>query len=172
MFVLTQSVREIQMFEALHKYLGVGKLQKNKNNIVLIVKSLNEIINKIIPLFDDSCLRGSKLLSYLIFKEVALMMNNKKHLTLEGLIQIINLSYFMNKETTLRTIESKEKYLNILIEKFGPLPNIDNIIMPKSNETSKITLEFIRGQIDGDGSFNVNFRTNRRRVGVNCYCNT
>lgn len=167
MFILTQSIRELEMFKELHKYLGVGRLQSNKNNIMLIVKSLDEIVNTVIPLFDKSCLRGSKLSTYLIFKEVALMMVEKKHLTLEGLIQIINLSYFMNNKTSLRTIESKEVYLNILNEKFGQLPEIKNIDIPISKNLFSINLEFIRGEVDGDGSFNVSFRTNRRRVGVN-----
>jgi hypothetical protein len=167
MFILTQNIRELEMFKALQEYLGVGKLQKNKNNIVLIVKSLDEIVNTIIPLFDKTCLRGSKLLTYLIFKEVVLMMIEKKHLTLEGLIQIINFSYFMNKETSLRTIESKQNYFNILTDKFGQLPEIKNIPLPIINSLPKINLEFIRGEIDGDGSFNVSFRTKQRRIGVN-----
>src|SRR5271154_279095 len=166
-FNLTQNINELEMFKALQEYLGVGKLQFNRNNVMLTVKSLDEIVNIIIPLFDKTCLRGSKLTNYLIFKEVALMMFNKKHLTLEGLIQIINFSYFMNKKTSLRTIESKEILLKILSDKFGQLPKIKNIAIPISNNLLPINLEFIRGEIDGDGSFNVSFRTTRRRVGVN-----
>jgi hypothetical protein len=99
------------------------------------------------------------------------MVKNKKHLTVEGTHQIIELAYFMNKETSLRTEESKK----VLIEKL----NLNNVSFPivskipfitaleTSNNTSPITSEFIRGQIDGDGSFNVSFASTRRRIGVN-----
>ena len=39
MFILTQSYTEFEMFKALHSYLGVGRLQKNRNNVTLIVTS-------------------------------------------------------------------------------------------------------------------------------------
>jgi len=97
------------------------------------------------------------------------MIKEKKHLTLEGLIQILNLSYFMNKETSLRTDESKEILVNKLIEKYGELPTVLDIVLAKniSNNKEPLTLEFVRGLIDGDGSFNVSFVTTRRRINVN-----
>ena len=88
MFILTQSYTEFEMFKALHSYLGIGRLQKNRNNVTLIVTSINEIISVLIPLFDKYPLHGSKIMSYQIFKEVSLMMKAKKHLTLEGTLQI------------------------------------------------------------------------------------
>lgn len=91
------------MFIELQKYLEVGNIQKNRNNITLVVTSIDEIISVIIPLFDNYSLKGSKLLSYKNFKEISLMMKDKKHLYLEGTLQIIELSYFMNKDTSLRT---------------------------------------------------------------------
>lgn len=39
--------------------------------------------------------------------------------------------------------------------------------LEKKNKPAPITSEFIRGQIDGDGSFNVSFASTRIRVGVN-----
>jgi hypothetical protein len=94
-------------------------------------------------------------------------MKEKKHLTLEGTMQIIELSYFMNKDTSLRTEVTKEKLMKQLSLKFGSLPNLTKISLPEIKEPRSLNLEFIRGQIDGDGSFNVSFRTNRRRIGVN-----
>jgi LAGLIDADG endonuclease len=119
-------------------------------------------------LFEKHPVRGSKFLSYKIFKEVVLMVKNKKHLTLEGTIQIINLSYFMNNETTLRTEETRTNCMNKLISKYGTLPNIIKIELPIVEKTTfPLNLEFIRGLVDGDGSFNVSFRTTRIRIGVN-----
>ena len=167
MFILTQSYTEFEMFKALHSYLGVGRLQKNRNNITLVVTSIDEIVSVLIPLFDKHPLHGSKLISYQIFKEVSLMMKAKKHLTVKGTLQILDLSYFINPSTTLRTNESKEIILNTLIQQYGKLPLIKEIKLPEIHLPELINLEFIRGEVDGDGSFNVSFRTDRRRIGVN-----
>ena len=55
------------------------------------------------------------------------MMKAKKHLTLKGTLQILDLAYFMNPGTTLRTIESKEIILNTLKQKYGKLPLMPEI---------------------------------------------
>ena len=84
LFNLTQSNTELEMFEALQNHLGVGRLQKNRNNVTLVVTSINEIVSVLIPLFDKYPLHGSKLTSYQVFKKVSLMMKAKEHLTLKG----------------------------------------------------------------------------------------
>jgi LAGLIDADG DNA endonuclease family protein len=170
-FNITQSKIEFDLFIEIQKKLGIGKVYNNRQNVIFVVKTIDEIVEVLLPLFDKYPLRGSKLVGYNIFKTVALMIKEKKHLTLEGLIQILNLSYFMNKETSLRTEESKEILVKKLIEKYGELPTIletyyvvtNNI----SNNKEPLTLEFVRGLIDGDGSFNVSFVTTRRRINVN-----
>lgn len=168
-FNITQSKIEFDLIIEIQKKLGIGKVYNNRQNVIFVVKSIDEIIEVLLPLFDKYPLRGSKLAGYNIFKTVALMIKEKKHLTLEGLIQILNLSYFMNKETSLRTDESKEILVNKLIEKYGKLPTVLDIVLANniSNNKEPLTLEFVRGLIDGDGSFNVSFVTTRRRINVN-----
>jgi len=168
-FNLTQSKLDYELFIEIQKYLGIGKVYKNRENVTFVVKSIDEIVEILLPLFDKHPLRGSKLAGYNIFKVVSLMIKEKKHLTVEGLIQILNLSYFMNKETSLRTEESKEILVNKLIQKHGELPLVNEIIIPalNLNKSEPLILEFVRGLIDGDGSFNVSFATTRRRISVN-----
>ena len=168
-FNITQSKIEFDLFIEIQKKLGIGKVYNNRQNVIFVVKSIDEIIEVLLPLFDKYPLKGSKLVGYNIFKTVALMIKEKKHLTLEGLIQILNLSYFMNKETSLRTDESKEILVNKLIEKYGELPTVLDIVLANNitNNKEPLTLEFVRGLIDGDGSFNVSFVTTRRRINVN-----
>lgn len=168
-FNITQSKIEFDLFIEIQKKLGIGKVYNNRQNVIFVVKSIDEIVEVLLPLFDKYPLRGSKLEGYNIFKTVALMIKEKKHLTLEGLIQILNLSYFMNKETSLRTDESKEILVNKLIEKYGELPTGLDIVLANNitNNKEPLTLEFVRGLIDGDGSFNVSFVTTRRRINVN-----
>jgi hypothetical protein len=78
----------------------------------------------------------------------------------------------MNKETSLRTEKTKEILENQIRLKYGTLPVINQecseIVLPANPSiSSPINLEFVRGLVDGDGSFNVSFATNRRRISVN-----
>ena len=163
------------MFKSLQEYLTIGKIQSNRKNVTLVIKFIDEMINVLLPIFDKSPLRGDKAKKYQIFKIIVLMMANKDHLTIEGTLKILELSYFMNKETSLRSQPSKDKLVSILHnhlfklskDKNIGLPTISQIPSPEINKLLPITLEFIRGQIDGDGSFNVSFRTKERRIGVN-----
>ena len=108
------------------KYLGIGKVYNNRQNINFLVKFMFEIVEILfwLLLFDKHLLRGSKLAGYNIFKTVVLMVKNKKHLTLEGVIQILNLFYFMNKDTSLQTEESKGVLVDKLIQKYRELPPV------------------------------------------------
>lgn len=132
-FNLTQSNLEYELFMEIQKYLSIGKVYKNRQNVTFVVKSIDEIVEVLLPLFDKNPLRGSKLAGYNIFKTVVLMIKEKKHLTLEGIIQILNLSYFMNKETSLRSEESKEILVDKLLQKYGKLPTVNEIIIPALN---------------------------------------
>lgn len=158
-FVLTQNIREEQMMIELH---GVGKLYYSRNEINIVVRSQDDITNVIIPHFDNYSLRGHKLSSYFIFKEVVLMMNNGKHLS--PFLQILELCYFTN-HTTRRTLDTKKAILDKIYNKFGFVqfePIIEsNLSKPNSNP---INNDYMVGLVDGDGSFNFGFKSTRRRI--------
>jgi len=61
------------------------------------VNSVKDIINVIIPHFDKYPLLTQKRADYLLFKSAVLLINDKKHLTLEGLQDIVNIRASMNK---------------------------------------------------------------------------
>lgn len=150
----------------LHKYLGVGKLYYSRNEINIVVRSLDDITNIIIPHFDNYPLRGHKLSSYLVFKEVVLMINNGKHLTPQGFLQILELCYFIN-HTTRRTLDTKQAILDKIQNKFGFIqfePILEsNLSKPNS---SPINTDYIVGLVDGDGSFNFGFKSTLKKPSV------
>lgn len=176
-FFLGQDYSEEELFKGLLKYLGAGYLRKNKNNIYLEIKSLSAFKDVLFPILDKHPLKYGKLKAYLIFKNIVEEMINKNHLNLEGLLRIIYVSYQLNVETTRRTEESKNDLINFLESKHGKLPapeKLDiNSLIPSlpvqvQENSLPLTLEFIAGLIDGDGSFNVSFQVKPyRRVRVN-----
>ena len=174
-FFLGQDYSEEKLFKSLLKYLGAGYLRKNKTNVYLEVKSLSAFKDVLFPIFDKCPLKYGKLKAYLIFKNMVEEMINKNHLNLEGLLRIIYASHQLNVETTRRTEESKNNLLNFLESKHGRLPapeelGINSLIPSMSVQENKLplTLGFIAGLVDGDGSFNVSFQIKPyRRVRVN-----
>ena len=148
----------------LHKYLGVGKLYYSRNEISIVVRSLDDITNTIIPHFDHF-VAGS----YLVFKEVVVMMNNGKHLSpreTRGFLQILELCYFTN-HTTQRTLETKQAILNKIQNKFGFVqfePIIESTL-DKPN-SSPINTDYMVGLVDGDGSFNFGFKSTLKKPKV------
>ena len=66
--------------------------KKNKRNeISLRVNSLQDLTNCILPHFLNYPLLSQKGADFILFTRVVKLINNKKHLTKEGLLQIINL---------------------------------------------------------------------------------
>jgi LAGLIDADG DNA endonuclease family protein len=89
--------------ELLIKYLNVGKIYKYPSQpaVFLTITKFEDIINKIIPLFDTNQLHGVKQLNYLDWIKVVKLMTDKAHLTLEGLDLIRTIKTKMNSKRKL-----------------------------------------------------------------------
>lgn len=108
---------------------GIGYVSNtnNRGTVEFRVSILNDIINKIIPYFDNYPLITQKSYDYIIFKQIALLMLNKEHNTTAGLEKIVTLRASLNLGLPLVLKEafpyitpieisnnlSKEKYNNI-----------------------------------------------------------
>lgn len=166
-FVLTQDISLSVLFLSLHRYLGAGYITRNKINVSLYITSLSDFVNVLFPIFDKYPLRYGKLTAYLLFKGIVNNMLNKEHLKLEGLLNIIHTSFKLNVDTGRRQEESKEKLLKFLEDTHGKLPKPQLSLIPEGTHKD-LSLDFIIGLIDGDGSFNVTFQLKPyRRIRVN-----
>jgi hypothetical protein len=93
-FSIGQHSRDEQLLRNLIYYLDCGKVQKKKsqkNNTEFFefrVEKFEDINKKIIPLFINYPIVGQKLLDFQDFCKVAKLMEQKAHLTNEGLNQI------------------------------------------------------------------------------------
>jgi len=172
-FNICQHISELELFKKMQEEYGIGFITQNKKNqsVSFIVTSLKEIDKVLFPIFDKYPLSSGKLKAYLVFKGIVKKMLIKEHLTLEGLLGIIEASYYINKATSLRTAESKDKLISFLEDKHGTLPSVSS--KPVINEGVvpsylPLSLDFVTGLIDGDGSFNVSFQLKPyRRVRAN-----
>ena len=91
-FKLTQHVRDEQLMNSLIKFLDCGKLDKdktgNRNWLDFKVTKFDDITQKIIPFFKKHSIHGVKSKDFADWCKVAKLVENKSHLTQEGLKQI------------------------------------------------------------------------------------
>ena len=95
-FVLTQHSRDEQLMKSLIKYYDCGNIYKKGEAFDLKVTKIDDIQNKIIPFFKKYPILGVKALDFADFCKVAELMKEKKHLTKEGLEQIMKIKAGMN----------------------------------------------------------------------------
>lgn len=78
-------------------FFGVGKITKaGKDSITYRVRSVKDIVQVIIPHFDQYRLITQKYAYYVRFKQAVELMKDKKHLTSEGLLNIISIKASLN----------------------------------------------------------------------------
>ena len=95
-FNISQKQRDI--LAVIKRYLNCGTIRyRNDDCWVYQVENRTALTQIIIPFFEKYPLQSSKLANYQDFHSVALMMKEKKHLTTEGLTEIINIKSGMNR---------------------------------------------------------------------------
>jgi len=99
-FQLTQHVRDEQLMRSFIDYFNCGSIFKSRESFVYRVEKFSDIQNKIIPFFKKYKIQGIKFLDYLDFCNTAELIENKAHLTKEGLDQIQKIKTGMNKGRT------------------------------------------------------------------------
>jgi hypothetical protein len=85
--------KDIALLYKIQSFFGVGKISIRTRNssAVYAVKSLNDLINVIIPNFIKYPLLTQKRVDFELFKLVCELMSNKEHSTMAGLIKIVSI---------------------------------------------------------------------------------
>jgi hypothetical protein len=114
-FFIAQNKRNLQILKDIHAYFGCGAIRFNKydQTYKYEVRSIKDLINIIIPHFQEYPLRTTKLKDFDTFNEICHLIIRSHHLNKEYLKQIIIDSYTMN-EAGLRKY-TKEDLLKILV---------------------------------------------------------
>ena len=125
-FQLTQHIRDENLMKSFILFFQCGTIRKRSDAIDLRVYKLSDITDKIIPFFLKHPIIGVKALDFADWCEVAEMMNNKEHLTPEGLENIKKIKAGMNRGRSLyklgiEKMDQKEIFYNNYINKFNKL---------------------------------------------------
>ena len=89
-FSISQHSRDAVLMQSLIELLDCGNYSQlsNYNRVDFNIRKFSDLTDKVLPFFKKYPLQGVKLLGYLDFVKVVELMNNKAHLTKEGLDQI------------------------------------------------------------------------------------
>ena len=96
-FILTQHSKDKGLLESLISTLNCGRYISKSDYGEFIVEKFTDVRSKIIPIFEEFKLHGIKSKNYEDFKQAALLMENKAHLTREGLDELKKIKGRMNK---------------------------------------------------------------------------
>jgi len=98
-FLITQHIRDEHLIKRLIKYFECGYIKRVKtrpNVVYFTVTKFDDITNKIIPFFKKYKIQGTKFEDFKDWCLVAELIISKKHLTRDGLDQILKIKNGMN----------------------------------------------------------------------------
>ena len=102
-FSIGQHSRDEELLKSLIIYFDCGKVQKkinkkyNREHFEFRVEKFGDLYNKIIPFFIKYPIEGQKILDFQDFCKVANLINDRAHITIEGLNKIRKIKEGMNR---------------------------------------------------------------------------
>lgn len=158
-FEISLHLKDLELLTQIRNYFGdIGsiRIRSNVNMCVFSVRSLNDIVSKIIPHFDNHNLVTQKKSDYLLFKEVILMMQQKEHLTKKGIENIINIRATMNLGLT-----------TTLKEAFPLCVPVKRPVVNKLNTPLLLNPEWVSGFTSGEGCFSISLIHDKLKTRTN-----
>ncbi len=104
------SNRDRVILSLFKRYLKCGTLRQRKDGIYYYeINNLNAIKENLIPFFEKfKFLSSRKKRDFSIFKKIVKLMLENRHLSKQGIIQIMNLRNKLNEDRTKRKYSDKE----------------------------------------------------------------
>jgi len=93
-------MRDIQLIESLVTFFNCGQIKKDprdlNSGVYINVTDFSNILKKVLPFFAQYPILGNKYLDYQSFVQVAKIIEEKGHLTQQGLDRINQIKSSMN----------------------------------------------------------------------------
>jgi len=96
-FQISLHVRDLPVLLKVQQFFGnIGSVSESENMAFYSVSSVKDLVKTIIPHFLKYPLLTQKGADFILFKQIVDLMENKAHLTIEGINKIINIKTAMN----------------------------------------------------------------------------
>jgi len=98
-FSISQHKRNLEILKRIKAYFGVGSIRfsKRDQNYKYEVRSLKDLLKRVIPHFENFPLRTTKQKDFEFFREICFSMKENRHLNRDCLKDIIEKAYQMNE---------------------------------------------------------------------------
>lgn len=125
-FSVSQNADRSEVLYLMQKYFDAGFIRRDFSDKTLKyeIRSLEKLVEKVIPHFEKYPLLSSKQKDFLFFRDVCLLMMENAHTNSSGLKKIISLAFEMNPSGKRRY--SKEQI-------FASLDSDEDIVSARSN---------------------------------------
>nr|YP_009466109.1 NADH dehydrogenase subunit 4L [Trichoderma asperellum]AKK32425.1 NADH dehydrogenase subunit 4L [Trichoderma asperellum] len=146
--------RDRDLMTQIKKFFGgIGYISNpNKNTTVEFrVSTINDIVNVIIPHFDNYPLLTKKYSDYVLFKNIIKLMLKKNHSTLEGIQKIVNIKASMN-------LGLSDGLKNAFPE---TMP-----VVKEANDIKDIPQEWMAGFSTGESNFFITIQNSKTKSGI------
>ncbi len=152
-FQLGLHTKDLNLLYQLQQYLaGIGSIHLAENrDIVNYSIDSNEDLNKLIIYLEKYPLLTEKAADFILFKQAVKLFNNKAHLTVKGLNEIVNIKVSMN--WGLSNMLKSEFYGYTPVER--PVINYNVILDPN----------WISGFVSAEGNFDVRIPSTNSKLG-------
>jgi hypothetical protein len=97
-FCVGQNYDRREVLDLMMEYFGCGFLRRDFGDKTLKyeIRSLSELLSKVIPHFGSFPIKSAKQKDFLLFADICRRMKNLEHLERDGLRNIVQLAYKMN----------------------------------------------------------------------------
>lgn len=153
-FQIGLHTKDLNLLYLLQQYLGgIGSihLARNREIVNYSIDSIEDL-NKLIIHLEKYPLLTQKAADFLLFKQVVKLVNNKAHLTVKGLNQIVNIKASMNLGLSDMLKSEFPEYTPVE----RPVINSDNVILDPY---------WISGFVSAEGNFDVRIPSTNSKLG-------
>ncbi|MBU1102766.1 LAGLIDADG family homing endonuclease [Patescibacteria group bacterium] len=97
-FSISQNQDRAEVIKMIQKFLECGFIRRDYSDrtLKLEVRSINDLVKKVIPHFQKYPLISSKRKDFEYFSKICVMVARRKHLNKNGLRKIVQIAYKMN----------------------------------------------------------------------------
>ncbi len=97
-FTVVQHERDVQLLHALKAFFGCGVVRRNHaERMAFRVRRVEHLNQNVIPFFEKHPLKSKKHLDFLKFRDVLRLMQERAHLTPDGIAKIRVIASRMNR---------------------------------------------------------------------------
>lgn len=151
-FQIKLHIRDLPLLEKIKLYFkNAGNITTTNTSANYRISSLKEIVEIVIPHFDEYPLITKKKADFILYKKGIDLISSKKHLTPEGLQEFINIKASLN--------------LGLSEELQKAFPNTVPAIRPESENQIIPNDSWLAGFVSGEGCFKINTFKSTSKLG-------